>query len=237
MYNRRLLIVSAPSGGGKTTLCSKLLGRHPDLRLSVSFTTRLPRGDEENGRDYHFVSREAFNEMASKGAFAEWAEVHGNLYGTAKQTIDEALSQGHDILFDIDWQGALQIKKCYPDAVSVFIVPPSLAELERRLRTRGTDTEDTIRRRMHNARQELLQMSKFDYIVVNRDIEEAFLELDAIFVAEGCRARGHRIEKISYSLKLDAISMDSASTSTSGNEPVKKAGEEAFSTRFEEYLV
>src|SRR5215217_3675785 len=149
-----LFIISAPSGAGKTTLASRLFQEAPDLRPSISYTTRASRTGEVNGRDYHFVNEEQFVQMRNAGAFAEWASVHEFCYGTPRAPVDDAIKQGRDLLLDIDVQGATQLKATYPEAVSLFVLPPSWHELERRLRGRGTDTEAVITRRLHRAREE-----------------------------------------------------------------------------------
>lgn len=182
-----LLIISSPSGAGKTTLCNRLRGEFPDLRFSVSHTTRSPRPTEVDGREYHFVETGRFEAMVREGAFAEWARVHGNLYGTSVAEIDVARRDARGVLFDIDYQGARQIKARLPEAVSVFILPPSLAELERRLRGRGTEDEATTLRRLDNAKAEIEHYGFFDYLLVNEDLEEATLNLVGIFRAEECR--------------------------------------------------
>jgi guanylate kinase len=182
-----LLIVSSPSGAGKTTLCGRLRSEFPDLRFSVSHTTREPRSTEQDGREYHFVTPPAFEEMTARGEFAEWARVHDNLYGTSLAEIVVARSQARGVLFDIDYQGARQIKARLPEAVGVFILPPSLAELERRLRGRGTEDEQTTRRRLANAKLEVEHYGFFDYVVVNDQIDRAYGELRSIVYAERTR--------------------------------------------------
>lgn len=180
-----LLIISSPSGAGKTTLTRDLLTRFPDLGFSVSHTTRKPRANEVDGRDYHFIDTQAFERLVSEGAFAEWAEVHGNLYGTALSELQRCRDQGkRGILFDIDYQGARQIKARRPDAIGVFILPPSLEALRQRLRTRAADDEATIERRYRNAEQEIKYYGLFDYVIVNDDLEEAKERLRGIVLAE-----------------------------------------------------
>jgi guanylate kinase len=182
-----MLIVSSPSGAGKTTLCHRLRSDHPDLRFSVSHTTRRPRSVEVDGRDYHFVDGATFEHMARAGAFAEWASVHDHLYGTSLREIEVARATARGVLFDIDHQGARQIKATLPGAVSVFILPPSLAELERRLRGRGTEDEAAAARRLANARAEIEHYGIFDYVIVNDDIDRAYAELRGVVFAERCR--------------------------------------------------
>ncbi|MCF6266642.1 MAG: guanylate kinase [Desulfuromusa sp.] len=183
-----LFVVSAPSGAGKTSLCQELIDTFPDLRQSVSFTTRQKREGEEDGVDYHFISSEAFQEKIRQQQLAEWAEVHGNLYGTSLETLNEAAAQGIDLLLDIDCQGAAQLKKNYQQGVFVFILPPDYAELEKRLRHRGTDDEDVIQRRLKNSEQEISQSRWYDYLVVNDDINLAKDNFIAIIKAERCRS-------------------------------------------------
>ena len=185
-----LFILSSPSGAGKTTLKTRILSEsHPELRFSVSHTTRRPRANEADGREYHFVDRDRFMEMVKDDEFAEWAEVHGNLYGTSVREIDLAKKSHRGVVFDIDYQGARQIKTRAPDAVAVFILPPSMAELERRLRSRASDDEETVQRRLSNARQEIDHYAFFDYLIVNDDIDQAHKKLDAIVIAERARVR------------------------------------------------
>jgi guanylate kinase len=182
-----MLIVSSPSGAGKTTLCNMLRSQFPDLRFSVSHTTRKPRPTEVDGREYHFVDKETFEQMVRAQAFAEWAKVHDHYYGTSKKEIEIARASSGGVIFDIDFQGARQIRAHYPEAVSVFILPPSLAELERRLRGRGTEDEETTVRRLRNAKGEIAHYGLFDYVVVNDDVDLAFGKLRSLVYAERCR--------------------------------------------------
>ena len=183
-----LLIVSSPSGAGKTTLTRRLLEEFPEFRFSVSHTTRKPRPNEVDGRDYHFVTEEAFRKIIADNGFAEWAEVHGNLYGTSVSEIHQARDEGKSgVLFDVDYQGARQIKEKFPDAVGVFILPPSMDELRRRLESRGVDDESSRRRRFKKAREEIEHYPFFDYMIVNDDLDRALNELRGIVLAEGCR--------------------------------------------------
>lgn len=183
-----LFVISAPSGAGKTTLCKQIVDICPGLRHSVSYTTRPRRAGEADGVDYHFVTRETFDSMVAAGAFAEWAEVHGNRYGTAFETLQRLSAAGHDLLLDIDCQGAAQLKRTWRQGVFVFILPPSFDELKRRLAGRNTDTADVIARRLSNARHEIPEAEWYDYIVVNDDFARALETLKAIVIAEGCRA-------------------------------------------------
>lgn len=182
------LVLSAPSGAGKSTLVARLRAEFPGFAYSISCTTRAPRAGEEDGVHYYFLTREEFIAKRDAGYFAEWAEVHGNFYGTPKGPVEEKLAKGQDMLFDIDVQGALQLKAVFPQALYVFILPPSREILERRLRGRGTESEEVIAKRMKNALGELKMAEHFDYHIVNDDIEEAADELRAVYVAGRCRA-------------------------------------------------
>lgn len=179
-----LLVVSSPSGAGKTTLCNRLRAEFPRLGFSVSFTTRQPRPGETDGVEYHFVSASRFQEMAAGDEFAEYAMVHGNMYGTAARQVSVALEQGRDILFDIDFQGGRQLRNRFRDeVVLVFILPPSLRELERRLRRRATDADEVIAQRLKVARSELAHYDEYDYLIVNDDLDRAYDALRAVYVA------------------------------------------------------
>jgi len=183
-----LLIVASPSGAGKTSLCRRLMADHGKLELSVSMTTRGIRPGEVADRDYHFVSPEEFQRGIDEDTFLEWADVHGNRYGSPRAPVDKALAQGRDVLFDIDWQGARQIAgKCPGDAVRVFILPPSLEELRRRLVTRSQDADDVIERRIQNAKGEIEHCGEFDYVFVNDDFDRSYSELAHIYHAERSR--------------------------------------------------
>jgi len=176
----RLFIVAAPSGAGKTSLVNALVARDPKLEISVSFTTRAPRPGEQDGVHYHFTSPEAFRERQARGEFLEHAEVFGNLYGTHGQTTREILAAGRDVILEIDWQGARQIKAAFPDCDSVFILPPSLASLRERLGARAQDSAAVIQERMDNARAEISHCNEFDHVVVNDDFDTALRELRAV---------------------------------------------------------
>jgi len=183
-----LLIVASPSGAGKTSLCRRLMADHGGLELSVSMTTRPVRPGEQPGRDYHFVDETEFQRLIDADAFLEWANVHGNLYGSPRAPVDRALAEGRDVLFDIDWQGAREVaRRCKEDAVRVFILPPSLEELRRRLVTRSQDAEDVIDRRIRNAKGEIEHASEFDYVFVNDDFDRSYAELAHIYHAERSR--------------------------------------------------
>ncbi|MDA0188954.1 MAG: guanylate kinase [Proteobacteria bacterium] len=175
-----LYIVTAPSGAGKTTLVRLLLERDPGIRLSVSHTTRAPRAGEENGIAYHFVDEAAFLEMIRANDFLEWAEVHGNYYGTSRRWIESEMAAGRDVLLEIDWQGAQQVRQVFPAAIGVFILPPSIGELERRLSGRGTDSAATIARRMAAARDEMRHVGEFDYVIINDDLQQALEDLRSV---------------------------------------------------------
>jgi guanylate kinase len=175
-----LFVVAAPSGAGKSTLVNALLAREPGISLSISHTTRPPRPGEAYGRHYYFVDRAEFERDVAAGIFLEHAEVHGNLYGTSRDKVQAMLAQGRDVLLEIDWQGAAQIRRQMPACVGVFILPPSRAELERRLRGRASDSEEVIERRLANSRGEIAHAHEFDYIVVNDRFEDALDALQAI---------------------------------------------------------
>jgi len=187
-----LFIMAAASGTGKSTLARRLLAAEPRLRLSVSHTTRRPRPGETDGVEYHFVDRERFAARVAEGAFAEWAEYAGNLYGTAHEEIARARETGGDLLFDVEVVGAAALKRVLPDAVSVFVLPPSMAELERRLRGRGTESEEVVARRLLAARRELDSAETFDHLVINDDVERAAEDLRAILRAAGLRTASRR---------------------------------------------
>lgn len=194
-----LLIISSPSGAGKTTLTKDLLEHYPGMTFSVSHTTRAPRIGEVDGRDYHFIRPETFKGLVEEARFAEWAEVHGNLYGTSVDEIARCRRERKQgLVFDIDYQGARQIKAARPEAVSVFILPPSLEELRRRLRRRASDNEQTIERRFGNAKREIEQYGLSDYVIVNDDLEHAKQRLRAIVLAE--RARRWRMGPVAEAL-------------------------------------
>jgi guanylate kinase len=186
------MTVTAPSGAGKTTLVRELLWRDPNLRLSVSYTTRAPREGEEDGREYHFIETGRFLEMRDAGGFAEWAEVHGNYYGTSRDWLAEQLGGGRDTMLEIDWQGARQVREAFPGSVSVFVMPPSLGELEARLRKRGTDSEETIALRLQAALGEMRHVGEFAYVIINNCLEDATAELAAVLQAARLRYANQR---------------------------------------------
>ena len=176
-----LFIISAPSGAGKTTLVKAELKQFTDMLYSISYTTRKPRADEQNGVDYHFVSKQDFKKGIKKGHWAEWAEVYGNYYGTSADFLEKSLSSGYDILLDIDVQGTLQILEHYPDSVTIFILPPSMNTLRKRLEMRASDSKAVIEKRLVNARQEMAQKKMYRHIIVNDKLPEAIEELSDIF--------------------------------------------------------
>jgi guanylate kinase len=180
-----MLVVSSPSGAGKTTLCRRLLADNPELAASVSATTRAPRPGETEGREYRFLDRTAFDALVAAGAFLEWADVHEHRYGTPRAPVAEALADGKDVLFDIDWQGAAAIAAAAPDeAVRVFILPPSMADLATRLHGRAQDDDGVIRRRLARAYGEIAHWTEYDYVIVNDEFDRAYAELAAIYRAE-----------------------------------------------------
>lgn len=186
----KLFVITAPSGAGKTSLINALLKDEPRLRLSTSYTTRPPRPGEANGREYHFVDDATFLAMRERGEFLESAEVHGYHYGTAKQLIDRVLERGEDLVLEIDWQGARQVRALYPGCVGIFIHPPSIEELERRIRARGQDSDAVIHRRLQNAKDELAHAGEFKYAIINKDFDTAKSELAEIIRNERARPHG-----------------------------------------------
>lgn len=187
-----LFVVSAPSGAGKTTLVKLLLERDTDIRHSISYTTRPPRPGEQNGREYHFIDSAAFATMRERGDFLEWAEVHGNFYGTSRVWLEERMRSGKDTLLEIDWQGAQQVRRLFPAAVAVFILPPSVEELERRLRARGQDTEVVIQRRVAAALGEMAHVGEFDFAIINNNLQTALDDLTAVVRAARLRVAHQR---------------------------------------------
>ncbi|HEX4096864.1 MAG TPA: guanylate kinase [Caulobacteraceae bacterium] len=180
-----LLVISSPSGAGKTSLSRRLLAEHPELSLSISCTTRAPRQGEQDGREYHFVTQDRFDEMVRGQAFLEYADVHEHRYGTPRAAVEQALREGRDVLFDIDWQGAMSIAAGMgDDVVRVFVLPPSMAELSRRLHARAQDAEDVIERRLGRAAGEIRMWAEYDYVLVNRDVDEAYAAVAHIYQAE-----------------------------------------------------
>ena len=178
--NGSLYIISAPSGAGKSSLTEKLIEADKSILLSVSYTTRAPRSGEVDGRNYHFIDKPRFLAMLERGEFLESAQVHGNLYGTSEAWIRAQRAAGRDVLLDIDWQGAQQVRRIFPEAIGIFILPPSIAELERRMRARGQDSEEVVRRRMAVAADEMSHAVEFEYVIINNDFEEARRDLIAV---------------------------------------------------------
>lgn len=179
-HEGRLVVISAPSGTGKSTVCRRLLASRSDVAVSISYTTRAPRGSEHDGEAYHFVDDAKFDRMIAEGAFLEWAQVHGHRYGSARSDVDALRVRGKDVLFDIDVQGGMQIKKIEPAAVLIFLLPPSIEELMRRLRGRGTDSDEQVARRLAAARWEIEQGAAYDHHVINRDLGAAVDEVERI---------------------------------------------------------
>ncbi|MGE5117531.1 MAG: guanylate kinase [Betaproteobacteria bacterium] len=194
-YPGNLFVVAAPSGAGKSSLVKALLELDPHIVVSVSHTTRRPRGQEQHGREYFFTDEPTFRAMAARGEFFEWAEVHGHLYGTSKAVIERRIETGEDVVLEIDWQGALQIKALFPNAVLVFVLPPSFEELQRRIERRGEDGSETIERRMANARAEVAQARHFDFVIINNLFETALSDLKAIVHAQRLKYAAQRRSK------------------------------------------
>ena len=191
-----LFVVSAPSGGGKTTLCREVLKRVPDLAFSISHTTRQPRDGETNGKNYFFISPQQFQEALDQGRMAEWTEIYGNRYGTARQTIEDHFASGCDVLFDIDEPGARQLKQAYPSVITVLVLPPSLEVLRQRLIERGTEQDEALERRLKRAREEIETMRWYDYVVINDTIDEAADRLRSVIIGERCRRNRGSIEEL-----------------------------------------
>jgi guanylate kinase len=198
MHRGNLFVVVAPSGAGKTSLVNALLERESNIRLSISFTTRAPREGEADGREYHFIDRARFESMIAAGDFLEHANVYGNYYGTSRRWIEEQIAGDHDVLLEIDWQGAAQVRKLFPGVVGIFILPPSLEELRRRLRARGKDAPDAIERRMASAREEISHVLEFEYIIVNERFESALDDVIAI-------VRAARLSRAQQSRRLSKL--------------------------------
>ncbi len=192
-----LFIVAAPSGAGKSSLVGALLAQDAEIRLSISFTTRAPRPGEQHGREYFFISEAEFLERQKQGEFLESAQVHGNYYGTSRVVIEEQMQAGRDVLLEIDWQGARQVRALFPEAVGIFILPPSVAVLEQRLRSRGQDSDDVIARRVHAAAGEIAHAPEFDYVIINDSFETALSQLSAIARATRCRYRQQAARHVS----------------------------------------
>ena len=200
-----LFCVSAPSGTGKSTLVKALLELDSHLAVSISHTTRAPRGQEQDGREYHFVDEPTFRAMVARGGFVEWAEVHGNLYGTSRAAIESRIAAGQDVVLEIDWQGALQIKKIFPHAVLIFILPPSWEELRQRLLRRGEDGDAVIETRMANARIEVAQARHFDFVIINALFETALFDLKTVVHSQRLKYAAQRRNKSQVFAALNLI--------------------------------
>src|SRR5450432_2672378 len=198
----RLYVVAAPSGAGKTSLVKALMEREPRIQFSVSYTTRKPRPNEIPGRDYHFVSAERFQEMIANHEFLEHARVFDNCYGTGMRTVQEALANGEELLLEIDWQGARQVRARLPEACSIFILPPSRSSLEHRLRARSTDSDAVIQRRLQDAAHDIAHWTEFDYVVINDRFEQALADLQAIVYGRGSRLAAQRPEVVRFAAEL-----------------------------------
>jgi guanylate kinase len=198
----KLYVIAAPSGAGKTSLLQALMRRRPGVEFSVSCTTRRPRPGEVDGKDYHFIGREEFERLQAADEFIEHANVFGNLYGTRRSVVEAALAAGRDLILEIDWQGAQQVRARLPEAVQIFILPPSRAELETRLRKRGSDTEDAIARRLKESTLEMSHWREFDHVIVNRDFDRSLAELEAIFEGRGDASSPQRDELTTLSKEL-----------------------------------
>ena len=187
-----LFVVAAPSGAGKSSLVKALMAADPQIDLSISHTTRAPRGQEQHGREYHFASDAEFDQLLADGALLEWANVHGNRYGTTRQGVEEQLQRGLDVILEIDYQGAFQVRKLFPQAVLVFVLPPSFEELRARIERRGEDSPEKIALRMENAKVEVQQAGKFDFVIINELFEQALLDLRSVVQAQRLRAAAQR---------------------------------------------
>jgi guanylate kinase len=204
-YPGNLFVIAAPSGAGKSTLVKALLELDAHLMVSVSHTTRAPRGQEMDGREYHFVDETTFRAKVAAGDFFEWAEVHGNLYGTSRAAIEERVASGHDVVLEIDWQGALQIKQLFPHAVLIFILPPSWDELAQRLTRRGEDEPAVIAQRMANARLEVSKAREFDFVIINALFETALFDLKTVVHSQRLKYRSQLRSRSAVFAALDLI--------------------------------
>ena len=187
-YSARLFVIAAPSGAGKTTLVKALTTRNPELRFSISYTTRPKRRNEAHGVDYLFVGQDEFDRLRTDGALLESANVFDNFYGTSREQVEEHLAADHNVILEIDWQGARQVREAMPDCITVFILPPSREELERRLRSRGTDSEEVIERRLRDALSDMSHWDEFDYVIFNDDLDQAVADLEAVLAGRGAKS-------------------------------------------------
>ena len=204
-YPGNLFVVAAPSGAGKSSLVKALLELDSHLAVSISHTTRKPRGQEQQGREYHFIDEPEFHAKIAAGDFFEWAEVHGNLYGTSRAAIESRIAIGQDVVLEIDWQGALQIKQIFPHAVLIFILPPSWEELRQRLLRRGEDGDEVIEKRMANAREEVAQARHFDFVIINALFETALFDLKTVVHSQRLKYAAQRRNKSQVFAALNLI--------------------------------
>ncbi len=204
-YPGNLFVIAAPSGAGKSTLVKALLELDAHLTVSISHTTRPPRGQEKDGREYHFIDEAGFRAKIAAGEFLEWAEVHGNLYGTSRAAIEQRVTVGHDVVLEIDWQGALQIKTLFPNAVLIFILPPSYEELEQRLNRRGEDGAEVIAQRLANARIEVAKARHFDFVIINALFETALFDLKTVVHSQRLKYVSQQRSKSAVFAALDLI--------------------------------